>query len=164
MQAICFALAAPAALLGVRHLGEVRNRECTEVRWCLLGVEPAPQPLQALPPICSQVTTVEVDLSSVSSRPEGPPAVHVVTSLAPDGTRSHRMDGRVATGKQIKQRLRSGGVCLWSQATVVGQAAVTRLADSNDPAALAAVVGEVSGAGEHAAGRASPVGGSFPPA
>jgi hypothetical protein len=53
----------------------------------------------------------------------------------------------------LQEFLRSVGVCLESIGAVVKQAQVTRLADLNSPADLAAVVADASGLGEYAAAR-----------
>ena len=66
---------------------------------------------------------------------------------------------RARSGREVRDFLRSLGLCLDSPAAVIKQAAVTRLSDANSPSDLAAVVAEASGLGElvlhactHAAG------------
>ena len=81
------------------------------------------------------------------AKPKSGAAVHRASAtLAADGTRTHRYDGRAVSGKDLRGELRALGIALDSASTVFKQAAVTRLADANSPAALAGVVGEASGA------------------
>lgn len=54
---------------------------------------------------------------------------------------------RVRSGRDVRAFLRGLGICLDSPAAVIRQARVTALADSNDPADLAALVAEASGLG-----------------
>jgi hypothetical protein len=51
------------------------------------------------------------------------------------------------SGREVRAFLRGLGICLDSPAAVIKQARVTALADSNDPADLAALVAEASGLG-----------------
>jgi hypothetical protein len=53
----------------------------------------------------------------------------------------------VRSGREVRAFLRGLGICLDSPAAVIKQAHVTALADSNDPADLAALVAEASGLG-----------------
>ncbi|GIL53601.1 hypothetical protein Vafri_9215, partial [Volvox africanus] len=91
----------------------------------------------------------------VAALTNGQPSLesHVLrTGLAPDGaSRVFHLDGRIRTAQQIKQFLAALGLVLDSGTAaataprVIRQAQVTALADNNDPAVLAALVGSASG-------------------
>lgn len=77
--------------------------------------------------------------------PDGRVGHWVKAVIAPaTGSRTYTIDGRAATGKQLRDFLRVRGVNL-DTTGAIKQAAVTKLADDNSPQALAAVVAEVSG-------------------
>ena len=123
LDAIQFAFAAPARALGVPQLSDLRNST---------SQEPA---------------EVQVQLRS-----PGGGSHRVSAALAPDGSRVFRVEGRIRSGKEVREFLRALGVCLDGSSAVIRQAQVTSLADDNSPASLAAVVAEASGLGERQLG------------
>ncbi|GAB4823225.1 hypothetical protein N2152v2_010271 [Parachlorella kessleri] len=91
----------------------------------------------------TQVCEVHVQLSHCRAS-----TVHTVSAaLASDGSRNYKLNGKNKTGKEIKEFLRSVGISVDSSGAVIKQAQVTRLADLNSPAELAAVVADASGLG-----------------
>eukprot|EP00887_Chlorella_sp_A99_P003385 scaffold7.g3385.t1 len=133
LDAICFAFAAPPRSFGVATLPELQNSDCSEV--CEVHVELRGVRRAAAAP--------------GGRRGAAPPAAShwVAAALAPDGSRTFRVDGRLRSGKEVREFLRGLGVSLDSEVAVIKQAQVTRLADANSAEALAQVVAQTSGLG-----------------
>ena len=81
--------------------------------------------------------------SSKSSKK--PDTVHIHACLTPDGSRSYRLDGRLITAKDLKQRLGRLGIHLGTPFSLIRQESVTEVADASDPLVVSAVVAECSG-------------------
>jgi chromosome segregation ATPase len=62
-----------------------------------------------------------------------------------EGTRVFRLNNRIVTGKEVRNKLGKLGVHLGNSTSLILQSAVTELADSTDPLALGAVIAEASG-------------------
>lgn len=71
--------------------------------------------------------------------------VRIHAWLTPEGSRAYRLNGRLVSAKELKQRLARLGVHLTSAFSLIRQEAITELADSSDPLAVSAVVAECSG-------------------
>ena len=103
LDAVCFALGAPARALGVDHLRSLHNTECAEVRAGGVAtwhrVRRAPDATPGLPQVCE----VTGELESRQGRGKGSAARHRITAaLTPDGGRAFKLNGKAATGKQVK--------------------------------------------------------------
>ncbi|PRW20630.1 putative polyamine transporter isoform A [Chlorella sorokiniana] len=118
LDALCFAFAAPPRTFAAASLADLANSDSSEV--------------------------CEV---AVSLRSGGGEVHTVAAALAPDGGRAFKVNGRVKSGKEVRDFLRGLGISLESGAAVIKQAQVTRLADANSPTDLAALVAEASGLG-----------------
>ncbi|GBF98926.1 hypothetical protein Rsub_11718 [Raphidocelis subcapitata] len=118
LEALCFALGAPASAMRVKLLREVVSTE-SEAQLC------------------------EVRVTLVRRR-GGAEAHEVAATLSPEGARVFRIDGRVRNAAQVKAFLREGGLVV-GPSTVIKQQAVTSLADSNAPLELADLVAAASG-------------------
>ncbi|GLC34254.1 hypothetical protein PLESTF_000823600 [Pleodorina starrii] len=167
LEAVLFAVGCPATTLRVRTLRELASSDATnspcEVELTLH------KKTQSLPPPQQQQHSRggragggggggrgSRGAAAAAAAAAGPPLeMHVLrASLAPDGaSRAFQLDGRARTAQQIKDFLTSLGMSLGMDSgsaaavspRVIRQTQVTALADGNDPAALAALVGSASG-------------------
>ncbi|KAK9813274.1 hypothetical protein WJX72_011762 [[Myrmecia] bisecta] len=73
-------------------------------------------------------------------------ATHTISAaLTPEGTRAYKINNKNKTGKEVKEFLRERGIALDNACSVIKQAQVTSLADSNSPERVAAVIQDTSG-------------------
>ncbi|KAK9843744.1 hypothetical protein WJX81_004731 [Elliptochloris bilobata] len=115
LDAICFATACASSVLGVQRLADLQNSDCDAVCEAQLAIS------------------------------QGSSVTWISASLTPDGTRAHKIGGKLKTGKDVKEFLRDKNINLDSVCSVIKQAQVTALADTNCPTKLAQVVADVSG-------------------
>jgi chromosome segregation ATPase len=147
LSAICFATGSPASRCAV---------PCRVVRYCCaylcrarlrsLGVKTLRELVNhdaATDALC------EVELSLIERQAKAkaraaPPRALIRATLR-DGSREFRVDGKVKTQAQVHALLHAHSVCLDTSSSVIRQAAVTKLADKNDPAVIGEVVADASG-------------------
>lgn len=60
--------------------------------------------------------------------------------ITPNNTRQYKVNGKLKTGKEVREHLRRRGLCLEHTCCIIKQAEVTRLADLNSKFALAAAL------------------------
>lgn len=101
--------------------------------------------------LLEQVCEVEVTLRRSAKarqfKPGDSTEVLVHAMLTPEGHRAYRIQGRTASGVEVKKKLKALGISLGGPSSLIRQDAVTQLADAGDPALLAGVVAESSGLG-----------------
>jgi chromosome segregation ATPase len=71
--------------------------------------------------------------------------VQIRACINSEGSRVFRLNNKIVSGKEVRKKLGKIGVHLGTSTSLILQSAVTELADSTDPLALAAVIAECSG-------------------
>ncbi|WIA31127.1 hypothetical protein OEZ86_001148 [Tetradesmus obliquus] len=119
LEAVCFACGCSTAVLrGCRSFKDVTSTDAG-----------------------SQLPEVKLELAHGSKRS----CSHMLkASLTAERARVFKVDGRLKSGTQVKEFLRGLGIVV-DTTTVIQQASITRLTDSNNPATLADLVAAASG-------------------